>query len=108
MSDNNQAQQPQSDSQVSFMNALFDFRFQEWVTLRIAGFLYAFFIGIVSLFALYLVVLVLIEGLEFALVLGSLIGIALLWFLSILLYRLVIESAIATIKVADNTSSLRK
>lgn len=108
MSDNNQAQQPQSDSQVSFMNALFDFRFQEWVTLRIAGFLYALFIGIVSLFALYLVVLVLIEGLEFALVLGSLIGIALLWFLSILLYRLVIESAIATIKVAENTASLRK
>ena len=108
MSDNNQAQQPQSDSQVSFMNALFDFRFEEWVTLRIAGFLYALFIGMVSLIAVVLVVLSFSSGLEFALVLGSLIGIALVWFLSILLYRLVIESAIATIKVADNTSSLRK
>ena len=58
--------------------------------------------------AVYLGVLVFFEGLEFALVLGSLIGLALLWFLSILLYRLVIESAIATIKVADNTSSIRK
>ena len=108
MAESSQESSPKTSSDVSFMKALFDFRFQEWVTLRIAGFIYALFIAILSLIAVVLVAITLFSGLEFALILGSLIGVAILWFLSILLYRLVIESAIATIKVAENTASLRK
>lgn len=111
MSESNQESTIKNSSDVSFMKALFDFKFEEWVTLRIASVIYVLFIVLVSLIAVGLVVTWLVAGFssgEGALTVLALGAIALGWFLSILLYRLVIESAIATIKVAENTASLRK
>ena len=108
MSESNQESTIKNSSDVSFMKALFDLQFEEWVTLRIASVLYVLFIGVASLIAVGLILLALFSGNEFALTLVYVVGIAIACFLSILLYRLVIESAIATIKVAENTASLRK
>lgn len=92
----------------SFFQALFDLKFTEWVTLRVAGVLYLVSVAIVSLFALIGLVTFIAAGPSFAFVLVYILVTVIAWFLLVLLFRLGIEASIATIAVAQNTASLRK
>ena len=92
----------------SFLQALFDFKFSEWVTLRVAGILYFAGIALITLFVLIILIAALTSGVEFALRVGAFLVAIIVWFLLVLLSRLAIEASIATIAVAQNTASLRK
>ncbi len=92
----------------TFLQALFDFKFTEWVTLRVAGVLYLITIILLSLFALIGVIAFIASGPEAALVVVYIAATVITWFLLVLLARLAIEASIATIAVAQNTASLRK
>ncbi len=92
----------------TFLQALFDFKFTEWVTLRVAGVLYVITIVVVSLLALIGVITFIATGPEAAIVIVYVAATAIIWFLVVLLSRLAIEASIATIAVAQNTASLRK
>jgi hypothetical protein len=98
----------ENTSQKSFFHALFDLKFTEWVTLRVAGVLYVILIVVIALFTLIGIVSVLFGGPSPAIIFVSILGFGLLGFLLILLTRLAFEASIATIAVAQNTASLRK
>lgn len=99
---------PPISEQKTFLQALFDFKFTEWVTLRIAGLLYLITIILVSLIALIGVITFVATGPDAAFVVLYLLLTAAIWFLLVVLSRLAIEASIATIAVAQNTASLRK
>jgi len=103
-----QTSQPPISEETTFFRALFDFKFTEWVTLRVAGVLYLITIILLSLFALIGIIAFIASGPEAALVLVYIVATAAMWFLLVLLVRLGIEASIATIAVAQNTASLRK
>jgi hypothetical protein len=103
-----QTSQPPISEETTFFQALFDFKFTEWVTLRVAGVLYLITIILLSLFALIGIIAFIASGPEAALVLVYIVATAAMWFLLVLLVRLGIEASIATIAVAQNTASLRK
>jgi uncharacterized membrane protein len=92
----------------NFFQALFDLKFTEWVTLRVAGVLYLITVILVSLVALIGLVSFVATGPSFAFVLLAMVLAAIVWFLVVLLVRLGIEASIATIAVAQNTASLKK
>ncbi len=100
--------QPAKSEPKTFLQALFDFKFTDWVTLRVAGVLYLITIILLSLFALIGVIAFIASGPEAALVVVYIVATAAMWFLLVLLVRLGIEASIATIAVAQNTASLRK
>jgi len=104
MAEMNEPQFPSVLVRKSFLQALFDFDFNEWVTLRIAGLLYGVLIALTTV----LVLGIALSGAEFAVFIGSLIGAVLAWFLLVILFRLAIEASIAAIAVAQNTANLRK
>ena len=91
----------------TFLQALFDFSFTQWVTLRIAGVLYLIAIILLTLFSVIGIITVIASGTEGALVVVFIAATAIVWFLAVLLIRLGIEASIATIAVAQNTASLR-
>jgi hypothetical protein len=91
----------------NFFQALFDLKFTEWVTLRVAGVLYLITVILLSLGALISFIALFIDPTPLAIFLG-LILIPAGWFLLVLSSRLICEAAIATIAVAQNTASLRK
>jgi predicted signal transduction protein with EAL and GGDEF domain len=91
----------------NFFQALFDLKFTEWVTLRVAGVLYLITVILLSLGALISFIALFIDPTPLAIFLG-LILIPAGWFLLVLSSRLIFEAAIATIAVAQNTASLRK
>ena len=92
----------------SFLRALFDFDFKEWVTLRIAGLLYGILIAIASVAVIIVLIGIAVSGAEGAVIFGALLGGLLAWFVLVIFFRLVIEASIATIAVAQNTANLRK
>jgi hypothetical protein len=92
----------------SFFQALFDLKFTECVTLRVAGVLYLITVILVSLVAVIGLISFIATGPSFAMVLLFLLFTAAIWFLVVLLVRLGIEASIATIAVAQNTASLKK
>jgi hypothetical protein len=100
--------QPATSEPKTFLQALFDFKFTDWVTLRVAGVLYLITIILLSLFALIGVIAFIASGPEAALVVVYIAATVITWFLLVLLARLAIEASIATIAVAQNTASLRK
>lgn len=108
MSNTNAMQPEPLESERSFFQALFDFKFTEWVTLRVAGALYLISIILVSLVGVLGLIAMLLDGTEFALVILYLLLGALVWLLTVLIVRLFFEASIATIAVAQNTASLRK
>jgi hypothetical protein len=107
MSNTNETQ-PQPAEETTFFQALFDFKFTEWVTLRVAGALYLISIILVSLLGLLGLISLIVGGAEGAFIALYLIIAALSWIFLVLLLRLAFEASIATIAVAQNTASLRK
>jgi len=108
MAEMNEPQFPSVLVRKSFLQALFDFDFNEWVTLRIAGLLYGVLIALTTVLVLVVLLGIALSGAEFAVFIGSLIGAVLAWFLLVILFRLAIEASIAAIAVAQNTANLRK
>jgi len=108
MSNTNEIQPTSLESGKTFFQALFDFKFTEWVTLRVAGVLYLISIVLVSLVGIIGLISLLAAGTEFAFVILYLLVAALVWVLTVLIVRLAFEASIATIAVAQNTASLRK
>lgn len=108
MSNTNAMQPEPLESERTFFQALFDFKFTEWVTLRVAGVLYLITIFLVSLVGIIGLIGLLLAGTEFAFVILYLLLGALVWLLVVLIVRLAFEASIATIAVAQNTASLRK
>lgn len=92
----------------SFFQALFDLKFTEWVTLRVAGVLYLLTVILVSLFAAIGLISFIATGPLFPFVFLAIVFTGIVWFLVVLLVRLGIEASIATIAVAQNTASLKK
>jgi hypothetical protein len=107
MSETNGMKPEPLESERTFFQALFDFKFTEWVTLRVAGGLYLFSIILVSLVSVLVLIGLLLDGWVFAAILYLLLG-PLAWLLVVLIVRLAFEASIATIAVAQNTASLRK
>jgi len=90
-----------------FFKALLDTSFTEWVTLRVAGVLYAIALvisGIISL-VIFGALWADVGAIGFLL---FVIGVPLSWLLQVLLWRLGFEAAIATIAIAKNTEALKK
>jgi len=96
-----------TQQETGFLKALLDTSFTEWITLRVAGVLYA--------------VALVLSGLGSLVIFGALwadlgaigfviflIGVPLSWLLQVLLWRLGFEAAIATIAIAKNTEALKK
>jgi hypothetical protein len=108
MSDPNGYQPNDFKVQKGFFQALFDLKFTEWVTLRVAGVLYLITIILVSLLGLFALFSLFTGFLGPGEIFVGFILIAAGWFLFVLSSRLIFEAAIATIAVAQNTSSLRK
>jgi hypothetical protein len=108
MSSTNAMQPEPLESERTFFQALFDFKFTEWVTLRVAGVLYLGYIVLISLAGIIGLIGLLLAGTEFALVILYLLLGALVWLLLVLIVRVTFEGWIATIAVAQNTASLRK
>ena len=107
MSNQNETQ-PQSSEETTFFQALFDFKFTQWVTLRVAGVLYLISIILVTLVGVIGLVSLLVGRAGEAFIALYLILGALIWLLLVLVFRLAFEASIATIAVAQNTASLRK
>lgn len=108
MSTTNEPHPKPFEFQTTFFQALFDFKFTEWVTLRVAGALYLISIILISLIGVLGLISLLLNGTEFAFVLLYLLVAALVWLLVVLIVRLAFEASIATIAVAQNTAALRK
>lgn len=96
-----------SKEEKGFFASLFDFRFEQWVTLRVAGVLYAITIALVVVFGVVSFIGLLFSG-EALGILGAFVGVPLGVFLLILLSRLTFEATIALVAVAKNTESLRR
>jgi len=96
---------PQQQS--GFLKALVDTSFTEWVTLRVAGGLYAAGMVITGLISLAVFGSIWAEtgGVGFII---FIIGVPIFWFLGVLLLRLAFEAAIATIAIARNTEGMNK
>jgi hypothetical protein len=90
----------------SFLASLFDFKFEEWVTLKVAGFLYAVVLIGVLISAVISVITLLNQGGFSWLV--ALVGVPIGTLVVILVVRLVFESTVATIAVAKNTEGLNR
>jgi hypothetical protein len=98
------ADAPRKDK--NLIAALFDFSFQSWVSLRVAGLLYGLsLLGIIATIVSFVVAVVRDDFIPDAVayIAGPIVG-----FIAILVTRLLFESAIATIAIARNTESLRK
>jgi hypothetical protein len=85
-----------------FFRELFDLSFKTWVTLRVAGVLYALTLVIIAIIALVSMITLFTSG-DVTVILLALIGVPLLTFLAVLVVRIGFESAIATIAIARNT-----
>lgn len=90
------------DDEKGFFGELFDFSFKTWVTLRVAGVLYAITLAIIILFALAVLFALFRTGDILALLVA--LAVPLVTFLVILLVRLLFESAVATVAIAKNTT----
>ncbi len=90
-----------------FFKALFDFQFTEWVTLRVAGVLYAVVVALTLVAAIVLFGALWFNAGAIGFVL-FVIGVPIFWIVGVLLWRLVFEAAIATIAIAKNTEALKK
>ncbi len=91
--------------QKGFFAALFDLKFEEWVTLRVAGVLYVIILALVGLFGVVAFFSLLFEGGISILI--ALVGVPLGLFIAVLLIRLSFEATVALIAVARNTESLK-
>jgi hypothetical protein len=100
----------------SFFKTLFDLKFETFITRKIAGIFYAIALGVIALFA----VIALLGGLFQAVsAIGSgyssgvstglgmllviIVVVPLMTFVSVILTRLVFESSVALVTVAENT-----
>ncbi len=90
----------------SFLQALFDLDFREFVTIRIVKLLYI--IGIVLAGLLSLAVLVAGLGQGGAMVLVSIILAPLYFILSVIWIRVCLEIVIVVFRIADNTEAIAK
>jgi len=90
------------DDAKGFFKELFDFSFKSWVTLRVAGILYAITIVFVVIFALATILILSTSGDALMLIL-ALFGVPIISLLLILFIRISFESSIATIAIARNT-----
>lgn len=89
----------------SFWAALFDLKFQEWVTLRVAGVLYVIVLAILGIFAVVSFFGLLFDGGVSILI--ALVGVPLGLFLAVLITRLSFEATIALVAIARNTESMK-
>lgn len=105
MSDTTAPQGP--GGQKNLFAALFDLSFTEWVTLRVAGFLYIVTIVIVMIVGAVSFLGFLAGGPDTGVLLLGLLGWPLGLFVAILLVRLTFEATIALVAVAQNTASMR-
>jgi hypothetical protein len=94
------------DSSVGFLQALFDFRFEHFIFIRVATFFYSAMVVFVILAGATFVVAVMFgafgslnTGLVFAVALGTPVVVL----LYIILLRITFESGIALVKIAENT-----
>ncbi|MDR9396617.1 DUF4282 domain-containing protein [Pontimonas sp.] len=91
--------------QKGFFAALFDLKFEEWVTLRVAGVLYVIILALLGLFGVVAFFSLLLDG--GLSILFALVGVPLVLFIAVLLIRLSFEATVALIAVARNTESLK-
>lgn len=91
--------------QKGFFAALFDLKFEEWVTLRVAGVLYVIILVLLGLFGVVAFFSLLLDG--GISILFALVGVPLVLFIAVLLIRLSFEATVALIAVARNTESLK-
>jgi hypothetical protein len=86
----------------SFAKSLFDLKFETFITRKIAGIFYAILLGLIGLLTLVAMVGVLIRmGSFFDLI--ALILVPLASLILVILVRLVFESSVALVTVAENT-----
>ena len=86
----------------SFAKSLFDLKFETFITRKIAGIFYAILLGLIGLLTLVAMVGILIRiGSFFDLI--ALILVPLASLILVILVRLVIESSVALVTVAENT-----
>jgi uncharacterized membrane protein YuzA (DUF378 family) len=86
----------------SFFKSLFDLKFETFITRKIAGIFYAINLGLIGLLALALISA---AGDAFGAVgaIAALIVVPIITFIAIILTRLVFESSVALVTVAENT-----
>lgn len=88
-----------------FWAALFDLKFEEWVTLRVAGVLYILVLALIGLFGVISFFSLLFDG-GFSIVI-ALVGVPIGLFLALLITRLSFEATIALVAIARNTESMK-
>jgi len=91
------------DGAKGFFGELFDFSFKTWVTLRVAGLLYAISVFGIGFFALVTIITLFASG-DILTIFFALVGVPIITLLAILLVRISFEGAIANIAVAKNTT----
>ena len=97
----------QANTKVSFLKALFDFKFEQFIYVRVARFIYALLVILVLVAVAFLMIAALIASgsgnASASIALLGLIGGPLAGILSIIILRLSFESGIALIVIAENT-----
>jgi hypothetical protein len=91
------------DDAKGFFGELFDFSFKTWVTLRVAGVLYAISVIVIAIFALVTMISLFGSG-DMLMIFFALVGVPIITLLAILLVRIGFEGAIANIAIAKNTT----
>jgi hypothetical protein len=91
-----------------FFEALFDLKFQNWVTLRVAGMMYLVTVSILGVYLFIAALVFVSETGGFLSYLLLILGFPLGFFFVALTLRLAFEGAVATVAIARNTESLRR
>lgn len=91
------------DDAKGFFGELFDFSFKTWVTLRVAGVLYAISVIGIAIFALVTMITLFGSG-DMLMIFFALVGVPVITLLAILLTRIAFEGAVANIAIAKNTT----
>lgn len=99
----------------SFFKSLFDLKFEHFITRKISGIFYAICLGAIGLFAIFAFFGGLFSsfqmisygygssGLGFATLLVTIVLVPVLTFIAVIVTRLIFESSVALVAVAENT-----
>ncbi|WP_018296977.1 DUF4282 domain-containing protein [Corynebacterium lubricantis] len=107
----NAPHQAQQSSSKGFFNALFDFSFTNFITIRFAKFIYIFIIAILAVYWGFMLLVSLSAfsegfGLGLLALLGTLIVGGLLFLFGVIMARLTLEFYVSNVRTAENTGKM--
>jgi hypothetical protein len=88
----------------SFVEAMFDLSFNNYIAVKAIGVIYAVFVGFMSLGLIFALFGTLAQG--GGAIFAGLIGLPIFWLVYVVLIRIGFESLVASIKTSENTAQI--